>query len=299
MMTEADPSEILLVDKNRLSAKRLHSDDAVQEALSAVGSIQNITLTRLARNRRILFVEGVNDFVILRRFARHAGLESLATSSDITVVESEGFSSWERIKALSWGFRKALGKSFAIAAVFDRDFWSTEEILDIKMELSSVLSLVHFHERKEIENYMLVPNVLDKAINRAVQERIRRGGQLREDLEPMSEVLKRITEPEKTSLQGQYLARRLEYLGRRGIDAATVSSQTLREFEKCWGDITARMKIVDGGDTLRALREEVQRRWKVSLTDNCIVDEFARDEIPTDILELLNNLESFRTTCIE
>jgi energy-coupling factor transporter ATP-binding protein EcfA2 len=294
MMTEADPSDILIVDKERMSAKRLHDVAGVQEALESVGSIQNITLTRLARNKRVLFVEGASDFVIVRRFARRVGLEQLAAGADITAVESEGFSSWERIGALSWGFQKALGRGLIMGAIFDRDFWCEEEIAVILGDLRKTLAFAHIHGRKEMENYLLVPCVLDRAIQHAVEDRIRRGGQLREKIEPATALLDRLTDPMKAELQGQYVARRVGFLKGRGVDEATISTATLRVFETKWTSLATRMQIVDGGSVLRLLREEVHRRWKVNITDNCIVDQFRPADVPDDLTALLNNLETFR-----
>ena len=73
IMSEADPSEIVVVDKTKKHANRLRDVEGVQAALKAIGSIQNITLTRLAQNRRVLFAEGDTDVRLLRRFARVLG----------------------------------------------------------------------------------------------------------------------------------------------------------------------------------------------------------------------------------
>jgi energy-coupling factor transporter ATP-binding protein EcfA2 len=294
MMTEADPSEILIIDKDRRSAKRLYDVKGVQDALERVGSVQNITLTRLARNRRVLFVEGINDFAMLRRFARCLGLAQLASGTDITAVESEGFSSWERIRALAWGFERTLGRSITLGAIFDRDFWCAEEIALIMTELKKTLAFSHIHGRKEIENYLLVPTVIDRALRHAVEDRLRRGGQLRESLEPAVTILARLTDPMKASLQGQYLARRVEFLKPRGLDQATISTETLQAFEDDWSNLDRRMQIVDGGDVLRILRDVVQKRWKVSLTDAGIIDQFTPEEVPRDLKDLLTGLEEFR-----
>ena len=47
---------------------------------------------------------------------------------------------------------------------------------------------------------------------------------------------------------------------------------------------------------LKMFREEIQRRWKVDITDARIVNAFTRDEIPTDMLGLLEGLNTFRLT---
>lgn len=58
IMGEADPSEILIINKQKKVAERLKDIEGVQKALNEVGSIQNITLTQLARNGRILLSKG-------------------------------------------------------------------------------------------------------------------------------------------------------------------------------------------------------------------------------------------------
>ena len=49
VISEADPSEILLVDRRKESAQRLKRVESVQNILYSIGSLQNITMTRLAR----------------------------------------------------------------------------------------------------------------------------------------------------------------------------------------------------------------------------------------------------------
>lgn len=65
IMAEADPSEIVLVDKTRQSGERLKTVEALQKALETVGSIQNITLARLSKTRKVLFVEDEHDLISL------------------------------------------------------------------------------------------------------------------------------------------------------------------------------------------------------------------------------------------
>ncbi|MFA6497766.1 MAG: AAA family ATPase [Desulfurivibrionaceae bacterium] len=101
IMGEADPSEILLVDKKRQAAHRLKDVEGVQLALESLGSTQNVTLTQLARTKKIVFVEGMSDYKIIRRFAKNLGYSELASGNDLTAFESGGFSSWEKIKSFA------------------------------------------------------------------------------------------------------------------------------------------------------------------------------------------------------
>ena len=52
IMAKSDPSEIVLIDKQKRAGERLKDVVGVQKALDAVGSTQNITLTALARSKK-------------------------------------------------------------------------------------------------------------------------------------------------------------------------------------------------------------------------------------------------------
>ena len=296
IMGEADPSEILLVDKRKRSAHRLRDIEGIQQALETLGSAQNITLTQLARTKKIIFVEGINDYKLIRRFSRHFQYEELASGNALTPFESGGFSSWDKVKALAWGLSKTLEADIPIVAVYDRDYFCDEHITDIYKGLNSELRLAHFHKRKEIENYLLVPSVLERVLDKAIKEREQRSQTVIEKSETASEILDRVTEQEKIRIQGQYIAKRTDFLKNTGKDTATLTTETMLFFEEKWKKLDERMEIVPGKQILRMLRDEVQKLYCVNLTDIKIVDEFMRKEIPGDLTTLIENLEVFRTS---
>jgi hypothetical protein len=291
IMGEADPSEILLIDKRKRSANRLRDIEGVQTAMEAVGSIQNITLTQLARNRKLLFVEGDYDYKILRRFGRQIGLQELAAGNELTAIESGGFSRWQRVRDTAWGFEKALGQGLQVAAVFDRDYWPKEQISAIEAELAAQLEFVHVHHRKETENYLLVPAVLQRAFDKLYRNADSQGSKP----QPIVDVLDQLTGAMRGEIQAQYIAKRGKYLERSYTDSATLTAETILWFDAKWTKISERMEIVPGKLVLRALRTELQTRYKVNLTDFRIIDEFKTSEIPQDLLDLLTKLEKYRS----
>lgn len=295
IMGEADPSEILLVDKHKKTVERLRDIDSVQAALNTIGSIQNITLAQLARNRRVLFVEAFDDFRILRRFAKRIGLNELATGVDFTPVESGGFSNWERVRSLGWGMEKTIGKALKLGAVFDRDFWPDEQINKILNELCEHLNFASIHQRKEIENYLLVPSVLQRALERAVGDRSKRQDSTPPTVWAVSDVLAEITEPRHSSIQGQYIAKRSSYFKSTKEDPANIAATAIEQLNQKWANIETRMEVIPGKEILAALRQRIQEDFSVTLTHNRIIDAFHKDEIPEDMISLLNSLEKFRS----
>jgi len=166
IITEADPNDILLVNKRARSAKRLKDPSQLKIIFGSLGSNLNPIMTQLAKTKRALFVEG-KDFQILSQFARLAGLNETANRSDFAVIPADGFNP-QKIKYYLQGIKVTLGHSVTSAVVFDRDYRTEKECDIIKAKLNNLTSFVHILERKEIENYLLAPEVLQRAIERRI-----------------------------------------------------------------------------------------------------------------------------------
>ncbi|OAH98910.1 ATP-dependent nuclease [Methylomonas methanica] len=294
IMGEADPTEILLVNKEKKSAYRLKDVEGMQLAIESLGSAQNVTLTHLARTKKIVFVEGMNDYKTIRRFAKNMGFHDLFSGNDLTAFESGGFSSWEKIKSFAWGVKHTIEENIKIFAIYDRDYFCNEEIDKITKELKNELTNAHIHERKEMENYLLNISVLERVLNHQIQIRNKRSSTNIIHVKGIADYIDEITSKDKSSIQAQYIARRIDYFRSSGYDSSTVSRDAIDIFEEIWSNLELRMKIVPGKSTLKSLRDEIQAAYGVNLTDVQIVDEFDLTEIPADLNILINNLEAFR-----
>ena len=294
ILSEADPSEVLLVDKSRRSARRLRDIEGVQQALDNIGSIQNMTLTELARNRRLVFVEGIHDYKIIRRFAKILGFTELAAGSGITALESGGFESWTRIQALAWGLRNTLKSTLSIVAIYDRDYRCDEESIELKGRLENEITFAHFHQRKEIENYLLCPEVLERAAKKAIYERARRTGETSPANFDIVEILELATAEVELECSGQYISKYCAHFKSNGKDPATLTTEALDRFGKKWSRMKSRLEIVAGKEVLKAVRDRFQESHGITLTDWRIIDCYKAEEVPQDMERLLQQLDAFR-----
>ncbi len=296
IIAEADPSEIVMIDKRRRRGERLKDVAGIQRALEAVGSAQNITLTALAKSRRILFVEGLDDFRLLRRFARRLGLQELSSGTGITPLESGGFGSWQRITILASGIAEALGAPLIIGAVYDRDYYCDEQIADVEDRLGASLKLARVHERKEIENYLLIPTALNRAVSKALNERRERTSEKEVAAVDAAVLLEEITRPMKEDVLSQLMARRHDYLQSSGHDKSKLYKEVMGAFESRWASLSTRLTLVAGKEVLRLFRQKIHDLYGVMLTEARIVESLHKDEIPVDMIELLTYLEHFRNS---
>lgn len=294
IISEVEPSDILIVDKRLRSAKRLSDIEEVQSAIDSIGSIQNITLTKLAQNRRVVFVEDEKDFLIIRRFAKILGFDEISASIGVTAVKSEGVGNWKSVKSVGWGIERALGKKLKIAAIYDRDYYCQEELDNIQSSLNQHLQLVHFHALKEIENYLLMPKVLERACEKAIKDRDRRTGEKTEDSVPVIEWLDEISNDLKTDILAQYGAKRSEFYRSKGVDPSESIAEASKWVEDQWSNIEKRMKIVPGKKIIKKFRTLVQNNFHITLTNIRIINSCSRDDIPSDLVMLIKKLDQFR-----
>ncbi len=162
IITEVEPSDLLVVNKRARSAKRVRDAPRLQKLFELLGSNLNPTLTHLAKSRRGLFVEG-KDFRILSAFAQKLGKQEIANRSDFAVIPVDGFNP-TKADDYSKGIELTLGSSILKGIILDRDYRPNKEIERLESELFSFASFVHIHRRKEIENYLLESVPLERAI---------------------------------------------------------------------------------------------------------------------------------------
>ena len=120
-------------------------------------------MTQLAKTKRALFVEG-KDFQILSRFARKLGRDIVANRSDFAVIPVEGFNPM-KVRDFTQGMETTLGAKVLTGVVFDRDYRSEAECEEEILSLKKHCVFVRIHGRKELENFLLVPEVLKRPLS--------------------------------------------------------------------------------------------------------------------------------------
>ena len=294
IISETDPGDLLVINKKGKSAKRVKNPSQLQSIFGVLGSNLNPILTQLAKSRRAVFVEG-KDFQILSALSRKLGYQSLANRSDFAVIPVEGFNP-ARVLNFSEGIELTLGTKILKAVIFDRDYRAPEEVKNLLKDFKKYSSLAHIHKRKEIENYLLDSNVLQRAIESQVTKRAERSGKKDKFTENVEDILLTLSDKMKSKVNAQFMSMREKYLklANPGLDKSSINEQMLEDFDALWSNIKTRIEIIPGKELLSSLNEYLQGNYSVSLTHTLIVNSMKREEIPSDIIKLLDDLEEFR-----
>jgi hypothetical protein len=295
MITEAEPDDIVVIDKTRSKARRISNPSELGDVFMALGSNLNPILTQLAKTRRAVFVEG-KDFQILGKLAHRLGLVDVGGRRTFAVVPVEGFNP-ERIRSLKKGIETTLGTPIAAAAVFDKDYRSRDECTAIVKECETFCDLAIIHDCKEVENLLLAPAALDRAAGRRVADRAKRGGVVAQYTPQAAALLDEFAAEKRSYVISQYLAARRRFARSHGssVDEASISQAALDEFEVEWSRNTRRYELMPGKEALAFVNARLQAGHSISVTTSGIIDAFAVAEIASGARGLLARLDQFAT----
>lgn len=299
IISESEPGDLLVVNKRTQSAKRIRDPIQLQSVFSVLGSNLNPTLTQLAKSKRAVFVEG-KDFQILGAFARKLGKQAIAIRSDFAVIPLDGYNP-TKVRDLAKGMELTLGGIVLKAVVFDRDYRSEQEVTSTKVELLRFASLAHIHQRKELENYLLEPIPIRRALVRQIAEHNRRTDENIRFEDDIHSILETLSDPMKHMVSAQFLAKRSTYDKAKtpNLDSATITQRLLEEFEVVWRTWEQRCAVLPGKDFLSALNRHTQGIYKVTLTPKSIIDAMSVEEVPQEMVNLIEELDAFRRQVVQ
>lgn len=294
LISEAEINDILIVNNKNKSASRIKDLSQLREIFNVLGSNLNPVLTQIAKTKRILFVEG-KDFLVFSKFARILGFEHVANRSDFAVVPIEGFNP-TRLRAFKSGIEKTIGNKVVSAVIFDRDYRSDDEIKSELQDLQKGNLFSHIHKRKEIENFLLIPSAIEKAIQKRLKERNLRTGESEKYTEKIENILTSISDQFKNKIQAQLQSHRIKYEKSLNPkhDESTIIETILNEFEIMWSSLEERLNIIHGKDFLSSINSYLQNKYKISITNSHIISCISKELVPKEIKDLILKIEKFR-----
>lgn len=289
IINEAEPEDVILIDKSQRRAQRVHDIEGLQAAIGAIGSAQNTQLARLTRSKRIIFFEG-QEFKLIRRMAMQLRFDNLASGTDHTFIPIGGFSQHGRVREAAWVLRTILKSSLKVGAIFDRDYRPDEEIADFQRAMADAGVTCTVLRRKEIENYLLDPEWVYKALSGRLAEidspRIRTLA-----LEDVARTVDEVTSSFREEVAAQRAAHRVRYFtGRTKSDPSTVVMEAMKSIEEGWPSLEKRLALVPGKACLAKLNTRLQSDYGASLSLTSLVRQIELKKAPTDLLESLSIL---------
>ncbi len=219
----------------------------------------------------------------------------MANRSDFAVVPVEGFNP-TRLRAFKEGIEKTIGSKILSAVIFDKDYRSMNEIIIEKKELEKINYFVHIHSCKEIENFLIVPTAIEKAILEKINDTNKRTDKNILFDEDIIDLLTQISNDFKYKTQAQLQSHQFKFEKSKDPKSqdSTIIETILKNFENDWMNLDQRFKMIPGKEFISSLNNFLQGKYSISITQGNIINYLNRSIISDELKSLIDAIDSFR-----
>jgi hypothetical protein len=283
IMSEVDPENILVVDREKRQAQFTTDIPQVQQVVDQIGGVQNLQLARLWGSQRCLFVEG-KDLGLLKQLQNRLFPKSGDPIDAIPNLSVGGWGGWSYAIGSSMLLRSAIGQDIRSYCIFDSDYHTPSQIAGRECQAREKEVNLHIWKRKELENYLLVP----EAILRAVAT-VTRGTQPILTADLIGQKLFEFAGDLKDEVMDSFAA---EFLVENRAGGPTQANRSAREHMALhWDTIAGRTSLVSGKVLLAKLSVWTQEHYGVTISPMRIARGMCRNEIAEEVVEILTAIE--------
>ena len=292
IINEADSNELISINSDFKAGKRINSEAEFSSLYQYIGSGSNADFAKIARARKVIFVEG-KDAKILRKMANRFDLKTLADVQNIPIIQLGGFSEWKKAANAVWAFKNVLELTVDSFCLFDRDYKSQAEIDQFLNELKTEELSCRVFFRKEIENYLIEPGLIHKAIQRRHKSNDYKT--LSCSLSEVETIFADIADEMKHHVSSQLCAGALKWAKKCGSkeDESSIIKRENKSFETKWKETHNRIAMVPGKELLAEMNTQLIARAVGSVTPFMVIDQMQAGERYDDLRDVLYVLEEF------
>ena len=277
MMSDVDPDQIVTVDKYSRKARYADSYEAVQKVINNLGSIHNLSLTKLGSARKCVFVEG-DDIKDIARFQRIISPDYRQSVDQLPTIKLGGWARFGEALGAARLFYQETHGDIKTYCILDRDYHTQSEIDDLYKKAKDNHLYLHVWNKKELENYIVTPTSLFRMLGLPKEKYDDFVQEMYEQLDP---------------LYGSALSSMMDHFQslERGKASSYYMMLAKTVLDSKWQTLEGRLSIVNGKDCIATINKWVREKYgkscsKIALM-NALMPEDIDDEISDVIKELL------------
>jgi hypothetical protein len=283
IMAEVEPSEIILIDRNRKKSSQVNTLPGVQQVIEGFGSIHNILLTRLWGAKKFLLVEG-KDIRLLKHLQNILFPKSEYPLDSVPNMSIGGWGGWSYAIGSTLFLKNSAGEEIRVLCLLDSDYHTPYQLSERIKEAREKGIHLHIWSMKEIENYLLVPTAILRCLlsGKSSATRVPTLNQVQNKMEEIALDLKDI------AFDG-FAQEFLVHDRSLGISGANKKARDyLDEKTRLYG-LTS---IISGKTMISKLSAWTQKEWGMSLSSTLLTRSLNPNEISNEVIEILMFIEN-------
>lgn len=277
IISRVDPECILEINKKNKTMQYANDVPSVQKIIDDIGGVSNLSLINLGRQRKCLFVEG-NDIDILNRFNEKLYGHQIC----LPTFAFGGFSKISHLYGAAKLFFSETDNQIKCLAIADKDYRDERVVSNICKEAEGEHLTLHVWSKKEIENYLINPQILYKLIPNSAEITYP------EFLIEFEKLVDMEKESVFDSYATQYRVDCKFFQSDQQWDVATCNRKAREYLSKRWNSLDNKLALIGGKEFLGKIRNYFQENYKVSFSNKKIIDSCPVEMIPEEIKDVLN-----------
>jgi len=280
ILSETKPNNILIIERAQKKSTFSTNLPAVQKIVEKIGSAQNLQLTRLWSSGKLLLVEG-KDLKFLKQFQNLIFPNSKIPIDILPNMPIGGWSGWPYAIGSAMLLTNAFGEQISTYCILDSDYYP-REVIEKRYEQAKEKNVrLHIWNKKEIENYLIVPSVIERIV------KTKNKPPLSVSIEAK---LDEITEELKNETIDCFSQEIYNYDRSEGIATA---NKKAREFVRNhWSSVSKRLCLVSGKKVISKLSSWMKAEINVSFSVNTLLYEIKRHELDQEIVSTVKAIET-------
>jgi hypothetical protein len=282
IMAEVPPDSIVVIDRARPESARAESLPAVQRVMSALGSAHNVHLARLWSAKRFVIVEG-KDLRLLQTLQNVVDPRATVAIDALPNGSLGGWGNWQYALGSSFVLQNSEGLDIRTYCILDSDYHCPAQLLELRERFADRHVELHVWERKELENYLLVPSAICRAVVSRAAKRTT-PPDTNEVAAKLDEIAASLEDDLLDGVAQEFLAsdRRI------GVSGANQRARAfIREKRARCGVIG----MVSAKEVFRRLFGWLQQEFGVSLTIGFVAQGLTPQELPDEVTRVLSAIE--------
>ncbi|MEO7531700.1 MAG: ATP-binding protein [Sediminibacterium sp.] len=280
IMSEVEPENILPINNKKSKQEYANKAPIVQKIVNEIGSVHNIEIARLFSYSKFLIVEGEKDDVkLLTIFQSKAFPDSFEQFDILPKTFVEGWGGWQRVIGSNKVFKENK-TSIITYCIFDSDY-HTEDEKNKRLKDAELNEInLHIWNKKEIENYLLVPAAIIRLIKAKKKVDIPE--------KTVIDMIDQFCNELKDDVIDNYA---IEIRNKdNSKDLKTINQQARKYIKEKW-DIE-KWSLVPGKTVMSKLSLWVSETYRISLNKFTIAREISLNEIDSEIIKVISCIEN-------
>ncbi len=281
IISEVNAENILIVDKTKYLSKFANSTPSVQKLIDGIGCSHNIQLTRFWTCKKCLLVEG-EDIDILKHFQAILFPYSENPLETLPHMSVGGWTGLKYAIGTSLMLKNSAGELVNTYCILDRDYYTEDQIQEAYKEAENKDLKLHIWNRKEIENYLIIPEAICRVIENRAKDEIKISiSEIREAIDGICNELYYDIFDNMSNEFRKY--------NRKEQEKANEKTRTLMDSH--WSSLNEKLKLVPGKVVISKLSKWSKASYGISFSAGTIVREIKKEEINPEIKSIIESIE--------